>query len=71
MIWVVLLILTFSDGSIVEKKDVTATSMKECVAITQQWKAEMREKYKFNLNKRDGPQPSTFIVGCNAEKAPS
>ena len=61
MIYIVILILTFSDGSVVQKSDVTAPSFTECVNKIIAWKDEMRTKYKTQTN----PAPSTFITGCS------
>lgn len=65
MIYIVLLMLTFSDGSFVQKEGMTANSIAECAAIIEVWKDEMHAKYADQTE----PLPSTFITGCIEEQS--
>ena len=61
MTWLVLLLLTFSDGtSVAGPPQNYVSSQDECVAAIKLWVDEMHKKY----DNQTSPKPSTFLTGC-------
>ena len=61
MTWLVLLLLTFSDGSSIPGPVKNYVNSKdECVAVIKLWVDEMHKKYDGQKD----PRPSTFLTGC-------
>lgn len=66
MTWIVVLILTFSNGSVLQE-NTTAASYIECQQKIKDWVQGKMEHYKDQKN----PETSQFITGCiekDAEK---
>lgn len=56
-VFIVVLMLTFSDGSVVTQEGETAPNYIQCLIKIKDWVKEQRVKYKDN-------NPSTFVIGC-------
>ena len=61
MIWLVLLLLTFSDGTSISGPPKNYVGSQDaCVAAIKTWVDEMHKKYDNQIS----PKPSTFLTGC-------
>lgn len=59
MTFVVVLLLTFMDGTYLQEKNIYANTPAECSQIIQTWTDTLKENIKLWRK-----EPSTFITGC-------
>lgn len=59
MTFVVVLMLTFMDGTFLQEKNVWANTEQECSQMIETWTGVVRENIKLWRK-----EPSTFITGC-------